>query len=193
MSNLLIELEQAVEFLRKYPKLEGTDDLKSVSKKLSESLGKFLVKAEDMQLEQLPGFSEVSSLIEGDGKKIAKADFMNKFCRTHLRESLKATRADRATKRKFLRLVAKGNKLEELKKQLDPHQRFRDLFDELVRLDSDDLREKLSQLTPSDLTGLCKANGIKALMTATGMVSRRPKSLDQIVSQIEQVKRSQHF
>ena len=46
---------------------------------------------------------------------------------------------------KFLKCVAKAGKLNDLKNELDPGKRYRDLFDEIVKLDVKTLPEKLKE------------------------------------------------
>ena len=65
----------------------GQVTLTSAVKSLGNSLGKFLVKAEDHQMQYLPGYSEVAYLLEGEAKSIADPEFMRNFARLSLVKS----------------------------------------------------------------------------------------------------------
>ncbi|MGB6067612.1 MAG: hypothetical protein WBG50_22630 [Desulfomonilaceae bacterium] len=193
MNSLVSELREAAEFLEKYPKLETSSDLAAPLKSLSKTLVTFLGKAETLRLEQLPGYAEVAALLEGDGKAVATPEFMQNFCKAKLKQRFTAAKADKKSRAQFLKIVAKGDRLMAVKKELDPKKRGRDLFDELRRLDLNLVKGRLSAMPAKDLTLLVEANGFAAPKTGTGLVSKKGKSLDQIVSQISQVKLSEHY
>jgi hypothetical protein len=193
MNNLLSELLQAAKFLEEYPNLETSSDLASTVKSLEKSLLAFLAKAENLRLEQLPAYSEVAALLEGEGKGIATSEFMKNFCKTRLKAKFPAEKADKKTRAQFLKIVAKGDELMALKKDLDPYKKGRELFDELRKLDLTAIRQRLSKMDAKDLTMMVQANGLTAPKTGKGSVSKSKKSLDQIVSQIERVKLSENY
>jgi len=167
--------------------------LSTVAKSLGTSLNKFLAQAEDHELQYLPDYSEVAHLLETDGKSLASLEFMRNFIRIKLGQKFVAARADKATRLKFLKCVAKSGKLNDLKKELDPGKRYRDLFAKIVKLDLGILPTKLKELSSQDLTGLDEAIGFKAPRTGSGSVSKSRQSINHIVSQIQQIKLSEHY
>ncbi len=193
MNNLVPQLSEAAEFLEKYPKLGTSSDLAAPLKSLETALGKFLAKAEDLRLEQLPAYAEVAALLEGDARSIADPKFMEKFCRTRLKVKFTVPRANRRSRAEFLKRVAREGLLLALKNELDPNKRGRDLFDQLRSLDATSIRNAVGAMTAKDLTLLADANGFTAPRTGSGLVSRNRKALDQLVSQIQQVKLSEHY
>lgn len=188
MENLVSNLKIAIEFLETYPNLARGSLLKTVVSSLEKSLEKFLIKAEELRLEQMPSYPEVAYLLEGEGKSIASVDFMRKFCLSRLGEKITITKSDKATRKIFLEMVAKAGKLSTLRDDLDPNKVYRNLFDELVKNDLPTIEKKLWDMKPNDLTGIVEANGLKAPKTATGKVSKTKKSIQIILSQIAKIK-----
>ncbi len=193
MNNLVSELREAADFLEEYPKLETSSDLEAPLKSLTKTLATFLAKAENLRLEQLPGYAEVAALLEGNGKAIATPKFMQDFCKTKAKRNFTVVKADKRTRAEFLKIVAKGDQLMALKKDLDPRKKGRELCDELRKLDLKSIRQRLGSLTAKELTLLVEANGFTAPKTGKGLVSKSQKSLDQIASHIGQVKLSEHY
>ena len=141
----------------------------------------------------MPNYSEVASLLEGEGKSTATKDFMEGFGLKIVGERLDIPKSDKASRKRFLRLVAKSGKLGELRERLDPNKFYRGLFDELIRRDLSEIEIKISAMGAKELTGLVEANGLKAPRTSTGRVSKSKKTLKTILSQIEKIKLSEHF
>jgi hypothetical protein len=193
MNSLLPQLNKATELLSKYPEMEMSSQLTAVVKSLENSLGKFLAKAEDHELQYLPGYSEVAYLLEGEARSVANLEFMRNFSKVKLGQKFAATKADKPTRLRFLKWVAKAGKLNELKNELDPGKKYRDLFYNIVKLDAETLPGKLKELSSKELTGLVDANGFKAPRGAKGIVSKSKQSINQIVSQIREIKLSEHY
>jgi hypothetical protein len=193
MNNLIPQLNKATELLSKYPEMERSSHLTTVVKSLGNSLGKFLAKAEEHEMQYLPGYSEVAYLLEGEARSVADLKFMQNFSQLKLGQKFPASRADKPTRLKFLRCVAKAGKLSDLRTELDPGKRYKDLFDQIVKLDAETLAEKLKELSSRDLTGLVDANKLKAPRVAREIVSKRKQSIDQIVAQIKQIKLVEHY
>ena len=193
MNNLEVKINGILEFLKAYPNLVEGATLKKAFLNLEKAVDKALPLIEEAKLEELPNYSEVASLLEGEGKTIATKDFMEGFSFKIAGKRLDIPKSDKASRKRFLKLVAKSAKLGELRDRLDPNKFYRGLFDELIRHKLSEIEIKLSSMRAKELTGLVEANGLKAPRTKTGKVSKSKKTLKTILSQIEKIKLLEHF
>jgi len=191
MSNLVSDLKVISEFLEEHPNIENAAAFSKSKLALEKALKGFLIIVEELKLELQPLYPELASLIEGKGKALVSTDFMDDFAKIKLGMKF-AKKSDKKTRKEFLNLVAKANKLEDLKKQLDPNKPLRDEFVKLRQLDIQEIKKKLKEMKTRELTALLEASGVKFDKTKTG-ASKSKDSLDKILSQIKNMKQSEHF
>lgn len=195
MSNLASDVKMVLEFLEGYPNIENAAALSKSKLSLEKALKGFLLSTEELRLELQPLYPELSSLIESKnkGKYLASVEFMSSFAKAELGIKFAPQKSEKKTRKEFLNLVAKANKLELLKKQLDPTKPLRDEFIKLVQLDIQEIEKQLSAMKPKELSILLEANSIKFDRTAKGGLSKTKGYMAKILSQIKNMKQSEHF
>jgi hypothetical protein len=193
ITSLKGNLKEVLDFLEDFPKLSRGSTLSGSLTTLQRNLGRVVAKMDDLRLEQHPLYSEVAHLLEGDGKAIANPEFMRKFCSNRSMERFNAEKADKATRKRFLKLVAKADKLSELRDALDTKKVYKALFDEILANDLSVIEKRLYELKPSILTGIVDSAGLVASKGKGGKVSKAKKSIDSILAQIEKIKLSEHY
>ena len=164
-------IKRITEFMERQPNLDSSILLKTEVQALCDAAEAYLVRAEEVELTLMPGYAETAALMEGDGRSIATVDFIRNFSKRYCTKILHPKRADKKARRSLLLLAAKDAKLEELRNQLDPDRKYRELAQRLLELDSKTIEKKILSMKSADFRALVTANGLDAHRTSSGQIS----------------------
>ena len=201
MDNIVQNLKEVIWFIDKNPKLAGTADLEALTERLDKALNNYLNKTRDIVITTMKGYPEAYALLEGDGKAIANKLFMHDFAKKYFNESFEPENANAKTRKMFLKLAAKNNKLSKLMTELDPNKKYREKFLELIKLDLKEIQSSIVGMKPTLRKNFLDANGIDYYKTPTGKFSTGPppppppppQAMNYIMSQITDMKSSECF
>jgi hypothetical protein len=164
-------IKRIADFMERQPNLDSSILLRSEVQALCDAAEAYLTRAEEIELTLMPDYAETAALMEGDGRNIATVDFIRNFSKCHCTKMLNPKRADKKARRSLLLLAAKDGKLKELRTQLDPDKKFRDLLQKLLELDSKAIEKKILGMKPADFRAMVTANGLDAHRTNSGEIS----------------------
>ena len=190
MAKIFEALNTAFDFLFRRPNLDGSTLLKKESETLGKALEKYNGKAGEIELSLMPDFAETAAIVEGDGKSLITADFIKDFTSRNCSSKLVVPKADKKARTALLMLAARENKLGLLKQQLDPIQKYRELFHTLMKQHEAAIKDKIYKMKPADFANLVKAAGLDAIKTSKGTVSTSKASRDKVLKQILRDKQS---
>jgi hypothetical protein len=176
MANTMEALRRALDFLDRYPHLEGSNLLKTESERLATALEKYNSKAEGVELSLKPDFSEVAALIEGRAKRLLTASFIKDFAKKYCSTVLTVSRADKRARTDLLMLAAKEQKLQELRDVLDDSRKYRHMLHRLMDEKANEIQAKILNMPAEEFKALVEANGLDVIRTGTGKVSTKADS-----------------
>ena len=190
MKKIRESLQETLEFLNRYPNLDGSTLLKKEADSLWKALQKYNERAEEVGLSLTADFAETSSLLEGDGKNIVTPDFIKTFTRKHCSKILSFDKANKKERSELLLLAAKEKKLPILKKMIDPSKMYREMYQDIIKESTRGIEQKLLSMKPKDFQGLVNAVGLDAPRTKTGGISTSKTVRKNVLKQILRDKES---
>ncbi len=190
METLLIMLQRTAQFLRRRPNLDGSILLRREARHLLRALKAYVEKAEEVELSLSADYAETAALIEGEGREFVTPEFVREFTRTHCTETLSFDRVNKKERTELLRLAARNDKLQALKRHLDPKEQYRELFRRLICLPDDDIEAAVMSMASGDFRGLAAASGLNVPRTETGTLSASKTARNKVLGQILGEKRS---
>ncbi|HTY23014.1 MAG TPA: hypothetical protein VMC85_07780 [Desulfomonilaceae bacterium] len=190
MDTVLEPLNRAFTFLKRYPNLDGSKLLEKEARGLIKALIKYNDKAETVHLSLIPDYAETAGLLEAEGKSLVTPDFVAEFTRKHCSRILSFDRINKKERTTLLLLAAKDGKLKDLKKQLDPTRKYREVFQNLLSEPAEVIRKKVVSMKSGDFQGMVKAVGLDAPRTRAGSISASKGAKENVIKQMLRDKKS---
>jgi hypothetical protein len=190
MDKVLEPLEQAAEFLKRHPNLDGSRLLKKEATALVKALDKYNDKAQELELSLTPDYAETAALIASEGKSLVTPDFVREFTRKQCSTILDFNKINKKERDALLLLTAQNGKLQALRKQLDPTKKYRERFQRLLSESDEVIKLTIFAMKARDFQEIVKAAGLDAPRTKSGTVSTGKGAKEIVLKQILREKKS---
>lgn len=187
------KLDEIYAFARKHPNLIRSGSLRPHLGRLEKAADKVIAAMEELRVELQPQFAEVASLLEAEGKAVATPEFIKAFTSKHCGETYAPDVSTKRTRRELLMRAARRGVLDTLKQDLRPEAAQRERFVELANMKGKKLQKALEGMTPTELTGLADAAGLKIERNKSGNVSKSKRNLAAITDSISKLQLTEHF
>lgn len=190
MQEIREHLERAFRFLQRHPNLDGSKLLDKEALALTKALTKYNQKAGEVELSLKPAFAETAGIIEAEGKSLLTPAFVEEFTRKHCSRTLSFKKINKKERATLLLLAAQDEKLETLRKHLDPTKKHRESFQRLLGETEVVIRARVLAMKPGEFQGMVTAVGLDAPLTKSGSISTAKGAKEKVIKQVLRAKES---